>query len=477
MIGWSFMSLAIPFIPAYMLVRAASGRTSGPMDRVLQFLLSFGVALGISSCTYFLWLTKTVPGLPGLAASEVIFFSVLCAVPFCFRRSRQALLALLPFGETGSSLPSPPRHERVPAWLLVCFGLVLVMAVCAILMVLSNKPHGSNDAYAVWNLRARFLFRGGDHWADGFSPLLVWSNPDYPLLLSATIARWWAYMGSDTILVPQFIALFFTLATAGLLVSALSTLRSCCQGLVAGLFLFSTHFFMRLGASQYADVPIGFFMLATVVAFSLKDGNREKSPIMYSLAGITAGLAAWTKNEGMLFVLAILVARLVSAILAGTESRKGLIGEIAFFCAGLAPILAVVVFFKLRYAPPNDLVRDQGAGLILARITDLHRYVMIVKAFSREIVRWGNGLFPILVLYALFSGIRYNSGHLRVILTCVAFLVLMLCGYFLVYVCTPNDLAWMLGGSFERLLLQLWPTFLFVLFLILTPFEGRRLKG
>lgn len=234
---------------------------------------------------------------------------------------------------------------------------------------------------------------------------------------------------------------------------------------------------MRLGASQYADVPIGFFMLATVVAFSLKDGNREKSPIMYSLAGITAGLAAWTKNEGMLFVLAILVARLVSAILAGTESRKGLIGEIAFFCAGLAPILAVVVFFKLRYAPPNDLVRDQGAGLILARITDLHRYVMIVKAFSREIVRWGNGLFPILVLYALFSGIRYNSGHLRVILTCVAFLVLMLCGYFLVYVCTPNDLAWMLGGSFERLLLQLWPTFLFVLFLILTPFEGRRLKG
>jgi hypothetical protein len=344
-------------------------------------------------------------------------------------------------------------------------------------MIISNKLHGSNDAYAVWNLRARFLFRGGDHWADGFSPLLQWSNPDYPLLLSATIARWWAYIGSDTILVPQFIAIFFMLATAGLLISALSTLRSGSQGLVAGLFLFSASFFMRLGGSQYADVPIGFFMLATVVAFSLKDGNREKSPIIYSLAGITAGLAAWTKNEGMLFVLAILLARLVSAILAGTESRKGLIGEIAFFCAGIIPILAVLVFFKLRYAPTNDLFRNQGTGLLLERMTDPRRYVMIVKAFSNEIVRWGSGLFPILVVYALFSGIRYNSGHLRLILTCVATLVLMLCGHFFVYVCTPNDLAWMLGGSLERLLLQLWPTFLFVLFLILTPFEERRLKG
>ena len=477
MIGWSILSLVIPFVPASMLVAAASGRPSGVMDRVQQFLLSFGVALGISSCTYFLWLAKPVPGLPGLAASEVVFFFFFCAIPFCFRGSRRALLALPSFGEAGLSLPSPPRNERLPPWLLICFGLVLVMATCAILMVISNKPHGSNDAYAVWNLRARFLFRGGDHWADGFSPLIGWSNPDYPLLLSATIARWWAYVGSDTVLVPQFISLFFTLATAGLLISALSTLRSPCQGLVAGLFLFSTAFFMRLGGSQYADVPIGFFMLATIVAFSLKDGNQEKSPVIYSLAGITAGLAAWTKNEGMLFVLAILVARFVSAILSGPESRKGLTREFAFFCTGLAPILAVLLFFKIKYAPSNDLFRNQGTALFLARMTDPHRYAMIVKAFLNEIVRWGSGLFPILVVYALFTGMRYNSGHLRLILTCAATLIFMLCGHFFAYLCTPNDLAWMLGGSLERLLLQLWPTFLLVLFLILTPFEGRHLKG
>src|SRR5208283_3684819 len=66
MIVRSFLSFALPFIPAYMMVRAALYRTSGATNYVLQFFLSFGLALGISSCTYFLWLTKPVPGLPGL---------------------------------------------------------------------------------------------------------------------------------------------------------------------------------------------------------------------------------------------------------------------------------------------------------------------------------------------------------------------------------------------------------------------------
>lgn len=477
MIGRSFLALAIPFVPAYLLVRAASGRASRPAEGVVQLLLCLGVAPGISSCTYFLWLAKPVPALPGLAAFEAILFFILCAAPFCFPGSRRALVAVMPFGKAGPSVSSLPRRERAPAWLLVCFGLVTAMAVCAFVMVVSNKLHGSNDAYAVWNLRARFLFRGGDHWTDGFSPLIRWSNPDYPLLLSATVARWWAYIRSDTILVPQLVAFFFYLATAVLLVSAVSTLRSVRQGLVAGLFLFSTSFFTRLGGSQYADVPIGLFMLAAMVAFSLGDGDRERSPAAYTLAGVFAGCAAWTKNEGMLFVVAVFVARLVSAALAGAEGRKGLIREIAFFCAGLAPILAVLAFFKLAYAPSNDLFRDQGAGPVLARITDPHRYAMIVEAFLNEIVRWGSGLFPILLVYALFTGTRHDSRHLRLIVTCATVLVVMFCGHFCVYLCTPNDLAWMLGGSLERLLLQLWPTFLFMLFLVLRPPEGRWRKA
>ncbi len=442
MILRTLLALGVPFIPAYTLVTLAVGRKAGAMGRTLRFFLSFAVALGISSCTYFLVLAKPVHRLPGLIPTEAVVFSVLCAVTLLFWASRRAIFTRPARGETVPYYSPPPSEERVPTSLVLCFALIAILAVCAILLVLANKLHGSGDAYAIWNLRARFLFRGGDHWADGFSPLLAWSHPDYPLLIPATAARWWTYLGFETIRVPQFIAFFFTVATAGLLISSLSMLRSKSQGLVAGIFLFSTYFFMRVGAAQYADVPIGFFMLAAMVAFSFGDSDPEKSPMAYTLAGILAGLAAWTKNEGVLFVLAVVAARIVSASLVRREGWKGWLKEAIFFFAGLAPILAVLVFFKLRYAPPNDLYGENRVELALAKIRDAHRYVIIAKAYLGAFARWGIGLLPIILVYAISSGIRHDSGNSRIVATGCAVLAFMLCGYFMVYVLTPHDLAW-----------------------------------
>jgi hypothetical protein len=41
--------------------------------------------------------------------------------------------------------------------------------------------------------------------------------------------------------------------------------------------------------------------------------------------------------------------------------------------------------------------------------------------------------------------------------------VLMLAGYFAVYVITPNDLSWHLATSLDRLFVQIWPLSVFVL--------------
>jgi 4-amino-4-deoxy-L-arabinose transferase-like glycosyltransferase len=250
-------------------------------------------------------------------------------------------------------------------------------------------------------------------------------------------------------------------------------LRSKSQGLVAGIFLLSTYFFLRVGASQYADVPIGFFMLAAMVALSFGDTDPERSPMAYALAGITVGLAAWTKNEGALFVMAVIAARIVSAFLVRRQGRHGWLREAAFFLAGLAPILAVLVFFKLTYAPPNDLIGENQTGLALAKIVDVGRYAIIAKAFLSTFARWGIGLLPILLVYVFLAGIRHDTRNSRIVATGCALLAFMLCGYFMVYVLTPHDLAWHLGSSLERLLLQIWPTFLFVLFMIVAPIEGK----
>jgi hypothetical protein len=49
--------------------------------------------------------------------------------------------------------------------------------------------------------------------------------------------------------------------------------------------------------------------------------------------------------------------------------------------------------------------------------------------------------------------------------TTIYIILLMLAGYFLVYVITPYDLEWHLNTSLSRLFVQLWPSFLFCFFL------------
>jgi len=42
----------------------------------------------------------------------------------------------------------------------------------------------------------------------------------------------------------------------------------------------------------------------------------------------------------------------------------------------------------------------------------------------------------------------------------------MFLGYFLIYIATPHKTEWFLKTTLYRLFLQLWPSFLFIFFLI-----------
>jgi uncharacterized membrane protein YfbV (UPF0208 family) len=75
---------------------------------------------------------------------------------------------------------------------------------------------------------------------------------------------------------------------------------------------------------------------------------------------------------------------------------------------------------------------------------------------------------PILAFYLLCLGTRIEEKVKPGIATALIALFLMLAGYFLVYVITPLNLQFHLAYSLDRLLLQLWPSFVFVYFLIVS---------
>jgi len=430
----------------------------------LCFWLSLGLGLGITSGGLFVWSILFHPS-AGYILAELGLLAAL-AVALLYRVTTKTLAA-----------PSQTQPGHASGWgssalLHAFFYCLLISSLVSFTFLSAAKPHGGWDAWAIWNLRARFLFLGGERWLDGFSGALGWSHPDYPLLLPGLVARAWIYTGQNTVIAPTLIGMLFTFATLGLLVSSLGVLRGKSQGLIAGIVLMGTPFFLEHGASQQADIPLGFYILATLVLVCLAEHLPAGKNSWMALAGVTAGFTAWTKNEGLLFLTSVIAARL--AVTVGRKEHRGGPSQWLFFTLGLLPIVAIFSYFKLRLAPFNDPLLTQGWQPAIGKLGDLSRYLQVWKALLWELGSFGNWIIPlplVLACYALVMGKPSQIKGRQEVGAAVGALFLVLVGYFLVYVLTPDNLDWHLKTSLARLLLQLWPSFIFVFFLLVNPVE------
>jgi hypothetical protein len=495
---WFVVGLCLPCLAAYLLMGQCI--RSGGARFLLRGFLAVGVGLGLSSCTYFLWLVFCggVPACRGSACGcgstyqtvESLCFAVACLLALAVGRIR------LP-GGTGwsqrhASVPPLKLRQKGPRGrrdrLLACaFGIALLSALLGVGSCYVAEPLGEWDAWAFWNQRARFLFRSGEAWQQAFRP--AFNHPDYPLLLPATTARCWTYLGSDPPWVPWLVGSLFTFATVGVLVCGVALLRSLSQGLLAGMVLLGTVTFLRWGAAQYADVPLAFFFLATVLVLALYDATRKRvpgkrlphrpQPALLLVAGLTAGLAAWTKNEGLLFVIVVVASRSVIAWRAGQGQLcaaaiarhwrgKRLLGDLAACAATLLPIMGVVMLLKMCVAPAADdnLFLSSSREAMFARILDPSRYLAVAEGFARSVYRVAKAFTVVLPICFLLLGSRGDRRRTPVGLpAAAAVFCLMLVGYLGVYLLTPYDLEWHMQTSFDRLLTQLWPMGILIFFL------------
>jgi len=338
--------------------------------------------------------------------------------------------------------PQPAKKKQTPLLVYIAaIGLLvaLAMATAAIATSWDANPQGDWDAWAIWNLRARFLASGGALAQRAWSPVLGRStHAEYPLLLSSFVARSWAFSHSFSTAVPAATSYAFFLALIALVAGGIAALRGPVLGLLAALALASTPALLHQVPSQYADMPLACYFAGAIV-FALLD-----RPI---LAGIFAGCAAWTKDEGVLFLAVILA---VTAAL----KRRAVLATLA----GAAPAAAVAVIFKMWLARGNAGLLSTslpGAG---KRLADAGRYGVTLAAFGREFTGMGVGWYhPVLPLIALAVVLRFDRERRRDAAYCGALVGFLLLGYFGVYILTNNDLTWLLQSSLNRVLVQVWP--------------------
>jgi hypothetical protein len=350
-------------------------------------------------------------------------------------------------------LPTSARSEPWDWFLRVAFGATAMIALLSALTSSRVAPHGDWDAWAIWNQHARFLFYGGSEtWRALFA--INWSQPDYPMLLPASVARVWAYAGHESTLGPSLIAIVFGIASVTLVVMAIDGRR----GWIAGALILGANTFLAQVPSQCADIPLACFIVATlaVACGDVLRGSDARIPAV--VAGAASAMAAWTKNEGLVFALLMLIVAIIVAV----RRRNGRL--LLWSVAGASPAVIALAWFKLALAPSSGLLAGLSPDLVVTRLFDLHRHATVAVLMAQHALRWSAPLaaavLPLVMLAAAWMAVR-RGGAVRVMAVVLA---LMLASYYLVYVTTPFDVVWHISSSVDRLLVQLWPS------LVLTAF-------
>jgi hypothetical protein len=422
----------------------------------LKVFLGLGIGIGITSSLYFFWSILFNPSQRAyfLVEGLVLALLVFLAVRDQYRRNHPRI-----------SIEKKSLLQMILIGVLSIVFLAVIWAAADFFYTLTlSEPHGRYDAWAIWDYRARFLYRGGVHWRDAVSPLQF--HPDYPLLIPLSISRTWLFLYDEVQKGVIILAGLFTFGSIGLLAAAVSLVKKLPQGMLAAIILTSTGTYIYNGTILSADVPQAFFILSAVVLIYMAITRIKEKPGLAVLAGFSAGYCSWVKNEGLMF-FAISSVIILAVYFLNLRRKNG--AFIWNYLAGVALPLATILYFKIFLSPQNDLVNPQNLTTIFEKISDPSRYQVIYQETTTYLLAFGNWTFPTLILLLGYAAIAYGNGLTEyrngrwVVILMVLFQIV---GYFVIYLITPLNLIHHIRQSIMRLIIHIYPAFLFILFLL-----------
>lgn len=405
----------------------------------------------------------------GLGASSMLTYAALLAAP----RS----LSVLPFFDLAAVLVSGWMLRRgarsgarqIPGlarfrgnqWLssAVLVGVAGIFFAYAAGRALS-LPLGEWDAWAIWNLKARFFFRSPSSWRRAFD-VAGFHHPDYPPLVPLSVAGGWLREGREGTGVPIFFSLLFGILTGFVSVLPVYIARGPRTALLAtfamcGVFANQSDGFVDQVSSQMADVPAALFVSTTVLLLEIAANAAVERHRILGLAILSAGLAAWTKNEGIaFFVLTNLV--LLFPLRCDRDAWRR---EVRFVLPASAVVSLLLLQYKLGVAPSNDLVSVARVPEMFSLMLNGARGWAIAAFASRLLWTFAGGRFLIVGLYWVLcprskDSVAGGRGGLVLLLMAVTDLAAVWISI--------NDLAWHVQ-TLPRVLLQLWPATVFLVF-------------
>lgn len=333
---------------------------------------------------------------------------------------------------SSGELATPPRAAGWDAVATAADAVTLLVVTGHGIFATLAAPF-EHDFLAIWGLKAQqFWYAGGIDWKFLEGSVDVFSHPDYPLFVpivdcyvSLFAGRWDDRWIGFLTTVFGFALL---LVVRGLLEEELSPRASavCTLGLAP------------LALSPWiglADGPMVAYGAAGLLL--VRKGLREASNRSLIIGALMLGISANVKNEGLTLVIAAIVASL-----AALKGNRRFLWRL-WPAAGLALVWIVV---RSAHSVSNDIVTSGFASRLLSQFGDIARLVRVLAEHPA-----GMTAFWIGVGVAIAIGARRILPADGFVLAAVA---LQIAVFIAVYAATPNDLAWQVRWSWDRLLSQ-----------------------
>lgn len=439
------------FIASRLLTR----KNQAPPTLVELSGLGFAWGVGVTAWLLFIW---SFCGLPlGIVSSGLISVAgYLLGGPSLWLRWREAVI------QSSTSAQTADRNDT--ALSRTCQMLVVSLFVAAILQTLQT-PQKLWDERAIFALKAKVLFE--EH--SICSPVLLDPNfvqyhPRYPLLLPLAEENIYALLGHVD---DRLSKLIFPLLYCGLVLSTAGVLsRTMSEGRAwLGAALMATVPVMMPYEYGFlcgqADAPVACFHGLSILYLwdglqRLRHGCACSSP--FFVAGICGGLTAFTKEEGIAFLLiqiAILGLFTVTALRDTSNLRRLFFASTIYVLAAVMIILPWMIHRRsLPTTTEMNYFERMTASLFLSRLETLNWSVPHV--FHRMFWEWREwGLQWWLMLAAFVCCLRRSLQRPQ--LLCLLDVIGAVISLLVAGMLAPAQLEEHIGGSSHRFLMQISP--------------------
>lgn len=415
-----------PTVSGYIAVSAFSGGSAGFTKKLV---LGFGAGLGLVSLGLFL---VGVLGVPFSFAAAAAALAVL-TLPFLaagyFLKDRRE------YAGGGASRPLftlSGRYRDLKAAVLVLMLIVLAFKLFFVMYEGFGRPMVSQDAWWNWSSGAKFFYftKGllldpADEHFFGRGYRVFQSYP----LLNPLVQVWYAlvYGSFHESLVKAWSPLLFI----GILALLYMTIKKEAGRVAAVILTFALSgapLITYHSIEAYSDLPLAFFVLGgSVLLWEYMEEGTARSA---ALSGLFFAMAAFTKSEGLIYLLAA-----IAAISAHTVfERNGALRGVLYFTVPAVLYILPWVAFKSWYGIGFGHGYGTGVGTV-AETSGIpwsgEFHVEVIWIFLKELFFTVNHalIFPFLAVLTainLRTALRGSVKYLFfvMLLTIAAFLLI-----------------------------------------------------